>query len=127
MATILIMEPDPQLRSRIHRLLTEEGHTCYAANQISDGLQYINSHDRVLTVLNARTPWTDSFTFLKTLQEKGWPVLFMTATPDNEAHLRAMYQCSCDVLMLPCEDSDLTAAVDSLDRKSTRLNSSHAL
>ena len=115
MANILIMEPDERTSAHMEQLLTHAGHQCYAANHISDGLACLQKNDdRLLTVLNARMPWTDSFAFLKAMKEKGWPVLFTTASADNVDHLRAMYPCSCDVLLTPCTDKALLDAVNTL-------------
>lgn len=121
MANILIMEPDERVSQHIEQLLTLAGHHCYTACQISDGLAAMQTCDRLLTLLNARMPWTDSFTFLKTLEEKGWPVLFMTASADNMDHLRAMYQCGCDVLLTPFTDKQLLDAVGALIQVSARM------
>ena len=115
MANILIMEPDARISAHMEQLLTQAGHQCYAANHISDGLACLQKNDdRLLTVLNARMPWTDSFTFLKAVREKGWPVLFTTTSADNIDHLRAMYPCSCDVLLTPFTDKALLDAVSTL-------------
>ena len=78
MSNILILEPDERIGRHYEQLLTHAGYQCCMANQIGDGLAAVQSDERMLTMLNARMPWSDSFTFLKTLQEKGWPVLFMT-------------------------------------------------
>ena len=121
MANILIMEPDERVSQHIEQLLTLAGHHCYTACQISDGLAAMQTCDRLLTLLNARMPWTDSFTFLKALEEKGWPVLFMTASADNMDHLRAMYQCGCDVLLTPFTDKQLLDAVGALIQVSARM------
>lgn len=114
MANILILEPDVQVSLRLEQLLTQAGHRCRAVQQISDGFAAVQSDERVLTMLNARMPWSDGFTFLKALQEKGWPVLFMTTEAENVDHLRVMYPCSCDVLLTPCTDKAVLDAVGAL-------------
>lgn len=127
MANILIMEPDERISAHMTRLLRRAGHLCYAAGQISDGLALLETLDRPLTVLNARMPWTDSSAFLKILKEKGWPVLFTTSSADNIDHLRAMYPCSCDVLLTPCTDKAFLDAVHTLLHVSNRLLTRGAL
>ena len=67
-----------------------------------------------MTVLNARLPWTESAPFLRALQRKGLPVLFLTAEPKNAQHLRALYQADCDVLDTACTDEQLLSAVEKL-------------
>lgn len=114
MAMILIMEPDARLGAKMCEVLIRAGHECRAAQTISDGLNLVNKGQRLLTLLNARLPWTDSYTFLHTLEEKGWPILFITGDAANADHLRAMYQGGCDVLVSPFDGKKLVSAVNEL-------------
>lgn len=121
MATILIMEPDARLGEQMSEVLTRAGHQCSVSQTVSDGLAEVQRNQRLLTVLNARLPWADSFSFLRTLEEKGWPVLFITSDEANIDHLRAMYQASCDVLTSPFDAHGLVSAVNALMQTSDRL------
>ena len=67
MAKILIMEPDERLADKMAEVLTRAGHQCGTASTISDGLNRIAEGSRLLTILNARLPWADSFSFLRAL------------------------------------------------------------
>lgn len=121
MAEILIMEPDVRLSSKMCDVLTRAGHHCTSAKTVSDGLACVQQGMRLLTILNARLPWTDSFSFLRALEEKGWPLLFITAEEANSDHLRAMYQGACDVLASPFDARGLVSAVNALMQTSERL------
>jgi len=121
MTEILIMEPDLRVGMKMCDVLTRAGHGCYVAQTVTEGLARVSEAHRLLTVLNARLPWSDSFTFLRTLEEKGWPVLFITADEANSAHLRAMYQAGCDVLVSPFAGKTLLRAVNTLLQTSDRV------
>lgn len=120
MAELLIMEPDAHLGAKMSDVLSRAGHSCYTAQTISDGLAHVQKGVRLLTVLNARLPWTDSFSFLRILSEKGWPVLFITGDAANAEHLRAMYQAGCTVLISPFDGRSLISAVNELVQTSAR-------
>ena len=121
MADILIMEPEMRLGMKMSDILTHAGHTCTVSRTVADGLAQVEASPRLLTILNARLPWKESFTFLRALENKGWPVLFITGDQSNCDHLRAMYQSACDVLLSPFDDHGLLAAVSTLVKTTTRL------
>ena len=121
MAEILLMEPDARLSAKMCDVLSHAGHSCLAAQTVPEGLALVNRSQRLLTVLNARLPWKDSFSFLHTLEERGWPVLFITGDKANSEHLRAMYQAGCDVLPSPFDARALVQAVGCLAQSTDRL------
>ena len=114
MAEILLMEPNPVCGEHRQRLLNDAGHHCTLCPTVQEALGLLENGVRTMTVLNARMPWTESAPFLRALQQKGLPVLFLTAETQNEAHLRALYQADCDVLDVSCSDEALLAAIDHL-------------
>ena len=116
MADILIMEPEVRLGMKMCDVLIHAGHGCALAQTVDEGLAQVSGSQRLVTVLNARLPWKESFSFLRTLEEKNWPVLFITGDEANAEHLRAMYQGPCEVLVSPFDGRGLTAAVASLCR-----------
>lgn len=114
MAEILIMEPDLRLGMKMCDVLTRAGHSCNLARNIQEGLEHVAESQRLITVLNARLPWKESFSFLRTLEEKEWPVLFITGDEANVDHLKAMYQAGCEVLISPFDGRALAAAAAAL-------------
>lgn len=121
MADILIMEPDRRSGSKMRDVLAKSGHMCTAINDVAEGVRFVRQRERMLTILNAQLPWTDSFNLLRLLEERGWPVLFITGDASNIEHLRAMYQASCDVLLSPYDDRTLIEAVTSLQEMTNRM------
>lgn len=121
MADILIMEPDRRVGSKMCEVLSRAGHVCTAMHDVADGIQFVRRGERMLTILNAQLPWTDSFNLLRSLEEKGWPVLFITGDPGNVEHLRAMYQAGCDVLLSPYDGRSLIEAVSALLEVTNRM------
>jgi len=114
MADVLIMEPELRLGMKMCDVLTHAGHRCTVAQTIADGMECAGGNARMITVLNARLPWKDSFAFLRLLEEKEWPVLFITGDEANAGHLRAMYQAACGVLSSPFDGRTLANAVAEL-------------
>lgn len=121
MADILIMEPDRRIGKKMSDVLTKVGHTCTSMDDAANGIQFVRQSERMLTILNAQLPWTDSFNLLRTLEEKGWPVLFITGDASNIDHLRAMYQAGCDVLLSPFDGHALIKAVGALLDMTSRM------
>ncbi len=121
MAQILIMEPEERLGAKMSEALTVAGHTCHLAASAAEGMDIVRQGGRMLVILNAQLPWSDSFSCLQALQEKGWPVLFVTGDASNADHLRAMYQAGCDVLVKPFDFKGLTGAVAHLLASSERV------
>jgi DNA-binding response OmpR family regulator len=114
MADLLILEPDPVQGMRMSQVLGQAGHTSSLATCVSDGEKLLARCGHVTTLLNARLPWRESRAFLRLLEEKGLPVLFIAGEEANVRHLRALYQSCCDVLMTPFSDEELVNAVADL-------------
>lgn len=121
MAKMMILEPDERLCEKMCKLLTHAGHECLPARTAADGLAAVGQNERLLTVINARLPWVDSFALLGALQQKGWPVLFITRDESNADHLKALYRSGCDVLPAPFDGKMLVDAVNRLLQLSDRL------
>ena len=120
MADILILEPDAKLGAKIRNVLNYAGHHCQCAKSIPEALTKIATSPKVLTLLNARLPWSDSFSFLKVLGSRGWPVLFMTSGEGNTEHLKALYQGASAVLVMPFSANTLIMAVGDLVKSTER-------
>ena len=121
MADIMILEPDERLGQKMCDALHCAGHECILCLSASEGVALMRDHRRMLVIVNAQLPWTDSFAFLRALEERGWPLLFITADAGNADHLRAMYQAGCDVLIRPFDAHGLLAAVNALLEASGRV------
>lgn len=121
MADILIIEPDLHMACRMSEALERQAHACRTAATITEALEMLQSSSRLLTILNARMPWSESIGLLQVLSERGWPVLFITADESNIQHLHALYQGCCSVLLSPFDSAALTDSVDHLLAETNRL------
>lgn len=120
MAEILLIEPDHQLGSTMQSILSGAGHHCALSATVGEAQRLLLERPTGMTVLNARLPWAESCTFLRVLEKKGLPVLFMTTDKGNINHLKAMYQSECDVLLLPFTSDALLDTVNRLVRFPTQ-------
>lgn len=111
MAAILIIDPDQNTRLRMCEALEAANHRCFLAESIAEGYEIAKHSTRMLAILNARMPWAESFTLLRLLEEKGWPLLFVTADAGNVRHLRALYQGPRGVLLAPFDGHQLRHSV----------------
>ena len=117
MADLLILEPDQAQGQQMNAALRRAGHRCTLAHTIAAGedrLSDLREDCRVLTVLNARMPWRESRAFLRLLEDRSLPVLFIADSEENAAHLQAMYHSRCAVLPAPFTGIQLTGAVSAL-------------
>ncbi|MBQ7848818.1 MAG: response regulator transcription factor [Clostridia bacterium] len=127
MADILIIEPDLQTGYRMSEALAPEDHACRTVASIAEGADMLLDGTRMMTVLNARLPWTESAALLRMLEERGCPVLFITSDAGNTSHLQALYQGACSVLLTPFDPSALREAVSELLTRTQRQLSIGAL
>ena len=111
MAAILIIDPDMTTRNRIREALEAANHRCVIASSPVEGYESAQHSTRMLVILNARLPWAESFTLLRLLEEKAWPLLFVTADASTVRHLRALYQGPRGVLLAPFDGAQLRHSV----------------
>lgn len=114
MAELLIMEPQQQTSQALERILAQAGHDCKVCQSAQEGIECVYSGRHSLAILNARMPWSESYSLLRLMAEKHYSVLFLTSESDNEAHLRTLYQGACDVLVVPSSSAALLQKVDAL-------------
>ncbi len=111
MAAILIIDPDTSTRSQMREALEAANHHVTVTASIAEGYEIITHSTRMLTILNARLSWAESFSLLRQLEERSWPVLFCTADASTVRHLRALYQGPRGVLLAPFDGHQLQHSV----------------
>lgn len=111
MAAILIIDPDITTRLRMRDALEMANHRCILAESIQEAYEIAKHSTRMLTILNARLSWSESFSLLRLLEDKTWPVLFVTADASTARHLRALYHGPRGVLLAPFDASQLRHSV----------------
>lgn len=121
MSDILIIEPDLHQAYLMNAALESEGCRCRIAASIAECAEILQDCPRMLTILNTRLPWTESFRLLRVLEDRGWPVLFIAGEAGNATHLRALYQGCCGVLPAPFAAEELRTIVSALLAETNRL------
>ncbi len=114
MASILIIDPDISARLRMSEALEAANHRCTLAETIAEGYEIARHAARLVTILNARLPWAESFSLLRLLEEKNLPLLFITADATTVRHLHALYQGPGGVLLTPFDAVQLRHSVANL-------------
>ena len=90
-----------------------------------DNIIRLNPGDRLpedldqapVVVLNGKMKWTQYRDLLEKLSALGWPVLFITSNLQMRAHLRALYNGPCDVIVAPFAQKELSRRVTGLARQ----------
>lgn len=123
MAEILCMEPDQKLLKKLCAALSAAGYTCRTADTSAQALAMAEETRFPLAVLSARLPWAESRELLNALQANSVPVLFLTKTAANAAHLRQLYRACCGVLTVPFSRKELLRSIQELTRQAEKLTS----
>ena len=127
MAAILIIDPDLNTRTRMGEALEAANHRCYLAADAAEGCEIARHSTRLVTILNARLPWAESFALLRLLESRNAPLLFLTTDAGSVRHLRALYQGPCGVLLAPFDEARLRHSAAMLLSESTAALSIGAL
>ncbi len=114
MAEILIIESNERAAQQMESMLTRAGHGCHTVENAGQAKISLKNIAYALTIMNARLPWADSFSFMEGLSQKGWPVLFTTCEADTKEHLQTMYGGPSRVLIQPFSAEELLEQVNSL-------------
>ena len=73
MANVLILEPDRKQNRFMCDALTRAGHRAVASHSVREAEKRLHN-TRMMTVINAQVPFTQSYEFVRTLAERGLPV-----------------------------------------------------
>ncbi len=111
MASILIIEPDLATGVRMRGALESAHHHCIVATSVAEGIDVAKHSTRLTTILNARLPWTQSVALLHALEERDWPILFVTTESGNAGHLQSLYAGPSGVLLAPFDAQQLRHGV----------------
>lgn len=114
MATIVIIDDDPQLRRSLARLLTDDSHEVEGLGTGEAGIEYLLSHPADLVILDLRLPGMDgmaTFQAIRKLDPK-LPVIIMTAYGTTETAIEATKQGAFDYVLKPFEVSSFLKIVD---------------
>ncbi len=109
MATILIVDDDPQLRQSFEKLLAQEGHTVLTAANGEAALALVQRTVPDLVIMDVRMPGMnglETFAALHAIEPK-LPVIIMTAYGTTETAIEATKLGAFDYVLKPFEIPDI--------------------
>jgi len=114
LATILIVDDDPQLRQSFDKLLSQEGHTVWTAASGETGVNIVRSQAPDLVIMDVRLPGMnglETFEILRSLEPK-LPVIIMTAFGTTETAIAATKMGAFDYVLKPFDIPDILTLID---------------
>ncbi|MBI9075466.1 MAG: sigma-54-dependent Fis family transcriptional regulator [Desulfatibacillum sp.] len=114
MATILIVDDDPQLRQSFERILQEEEHLVHTASSGEAGLVKVEQIKPDLVIMDVRMPGMDGLTTYREIQkiEPRLPVIIMTAFGTTETAIEATKMGAFDYILKPFDIPAILALID---------------
>ncbi len=112
MANILIYEPNDMLAQKLCDSLKKEKFNAIRCDE--NDLPALSGESAPLVVLDAQLKWTACRPLLSLFEQRGCPILFVTADRKMSAHLRALYNGRSEVLTLPFSPKALIQRVHAL-------------
>lgn len=109
MASILIVDDDPQLRQSFEKLLTEEGHAVQSVPSGEMGLQMVRADAPDLVILDVRLPGMSGLEAFQTIHQidPKLPVIIMTAYGTTETAIEATKLGAFDYVLKPFDIPDM--------------------
>ncbi|MEC7469335.1 MAG: response regulator transcription factor, partial [Pseudomonadota bacterium] len=119
MATLLILEDEPQLASFLTRGLNAEGHQCHHAATLTDMAEKLKSVSPDLAIIDRMIGADDSLYSLPTWRKRHPDLLFLmlTALGDTEERIEGLRHGADDYLAKPFDFDELLARIDALLRR----------
>ncbi len=114
MASILIVDDDPQLRQSFEKLLRQEGHSIRTASTGEAGISMVRAHqDLDLVIMDVRLPGMtglDAFTIMRDIEPK-LPVIIMTAFGTTETAIEATKMGAFDYVLKPFDIPEVLVVI----------------
>ncbi len=121
MATILVVEDDPGIRTALVRALTERGHTAMSADRGMTGLQSAIDDQPDLVLLDLGLPDVDGLQVLAMLRAvSDVPVVMVTARDDDAAVVKALDAGADDYVAKPFGIDQVEARIRAVLRRGGR-------
>lgn len=119
MATLLILEDEPQLASFLTRGLNAEGHQCHHAATLTEMAEKLKSVSPDLAIIDRMLGADDSLYSLPTWRKRHPDLLFLmlTALGDTEERIEGLRHGADDYLAKPFDFDELLARIDALLRR----------
>ena len=113
MASLLVVDDEPRIRTVLNRSLSAQGHTVYEASDGQAALDQLDCHDVDLVLLDLFMPRRGGFDVLNVLKERafGPPVIVLTAAPEVDSRVQALERGAVDVVVKPFSAAELSARI----------------
>src|ERR1017187_7647230 len=125
---ILVVEDDPRLGRLLRRLLGDDRHVVELVPDAREATELLESEAALdAVILDLGLPDRSGLDVLRDLRRRGsdLPVMILTARDAIEDRVRGLDAGADDYMVKPFVEGELDERLRALDRKSTRLNSSH--
>ncbi|HWI83963.1 response regulator [Ramlibacter sp.] len=128
MTTLLIVDDDPALRSRVAQLLRQHGYQTLEAGDGRTGVELVRSERPDAVISDVTMPGLDGFGLVEAIRADAalaaTPVLLLTARNGRESVRRGMTAGADDYLAKPVAPAELLDAVAALLKKQARVEDS---
>src|SRR5579872_4450027 len=116
---ILVIEDERRLANLIRRALEEDAHVVDISNEGAEGLEFAQSKDYELIVLDLMLPQIDGLEIARRLREQGKDtrILMLTARDAVEDRVLGLEAGADDYLVKPFSFAELLARVKALSRR----------
>jgi nitrogen regulation protein NR(I) len=114
LASILIVDDDPQLRQSFDKLMTQEGHAVKTAASGEAGLAAVRSHPFDLVIMDVRLPGMnglETFSAMREIEPR-LPVIIMTAFGTTETAIEATKMGAFDYVLKPFDIPEILTLIE---------------
>src|SRR5690606_2560064 len=123
---VLVVEDEATLLETLQYNLARQGYEVQTASTGYDAVTLARQIEPDLIILDVMLPGMDGFEVCRVLRrEMNVPILMLTARDEEVDKVVGLEVGADDYMTKPFSMRELQARVKALDRKSTRLNSSH--
>ena len=128
MANILIVEDEQPINNLIKKNLELVGHSCVSVFDGEAVFDEIENHDFDLILLDIMLPKSDGFQVIKEINKtKNIPFIFLTARSDVGDRVKGLKSGADDYIIKPFDMMELQARVESVLRRTQKLDKTFAL
>jgi len=113
MATVMVVDDEPRIRTYLNRSLSAQGHTVFEAADGQAALDELELHEVDLMLLDLAMPGCGGLGVLSALhlREASPPVIVLSAATDVSSRIRALDKGAVDVVMKPFSTAELSARI----------------
>jgi len=116
---VLVIDDDPQLRTLVSRLLTQEGYEAHVAADADEAIVALEALSPDLVLLDVMLPRTDGIDLLADIRTRSSiPVIMLTGRGDEADRILGLRTGADDYVVKPFSPGELTARIESVLRRS---------